>query len=240
MSDISINTKPVTQTDCPVIVNETVSVQADVTVIPSVAAGEIESFCVGKPVINPCPKNPCTFKVSQNICVQVPLTFSANATAVPAGIVCGTPAVGTCKAKTDCTQSMGYFLSHPDVTNALILAAGGSIVLGKVGTGKGLSFTVTTTNAGKVLSLNTPSPPAPVSGIFANQYKNLYAELLTANLNVLNGETCFFATESINAANKFLANSPPGGMAGAPAVQTPLAQFNLETAPECTKHCPGE
>jgi hypothetical protein len=34
--------------------------------------------------------------VSQSICVQVPLTFSADATATPNGIVCGTPFTGPC------------------------------------------------------------------------------------------------------------------------------------------------
>ena len=86
-------------TECPAIVNETVCVQADVTITPSVVVGTIESFCVGEPVIGACPGTPvaeCTFTVSQNICVQIPLTFSAVAAAVPTGIVCGEPAVGGC------------------------------------------------------------------------------------------------------------------------------------------------
>jgi hypothetical protein len=84
---------------CPAIVNETVCVQADVTITPSVVVGTIESFCVGGPVIGGCPETPvaaCTFTVSQNICVQIPLTFSAVAVAVPVGIVCGTPLAGAC------------------------------------------------------------------------------------------------------------------------------------------------
>ena len=50
-------------------------------------------------MIGPCPGTPveeCTFTVSQSICVQIPLTFSAAATAEPTGIVCGTPDVGPC------------------------------------------------------------------------------------------------------------------------------------------------
>lgn len=84
---------------CPATVHETVCVQANVTITPEVAVGEIASFCVGGPVIGACPGTPvmdCTFTVSQNICVEVPLTFSANATAVPSGIVCGTPLSGPC------------------------------------------------------------------------------------------------------------------------------------------------
>ena len=90
-----------TPVECPAIVHETVCIQADVSITPAVTVGEILSFCVGGPVIGACPGTPsptdsCTFTVSQNICVQVPLTFSAAATAEPTGIICGTPAVGPC------------------------------------------------------------------------------------------------------------------------------------------------
>jgi hypothetical protein len=86
---------------CPATVHETVCVQARVTIVPIVTVGEIQSFCVGGPVIGACPGTPsptntCTFSVSQNICVVVPLFFSAGATAEPTGIVCGEPAAGTC------------------------------------------------------------------------------------------------------------------------------------------------
>lgn len=89
--------------ECPTIVHETVCVQADVTISPEVTVGTIETFCVGGPVIGKCPGTPspsnsCTFTVSQNICVQVPLVFSASATATPSGIVCGTPLVGACES----------------------------------------------------------------------------------------------------------------------------------------------
>lgn len=85
--------------ECPTIVHETVCVEADVTITPNVEVGQIQSFCVDGPMIGACPGTPsrvCTFTVSQRICVQVPLTFSATATAVPSGIVCGTPDVGPC------------------------------------------------------------------------------------------------------------------------------------------------
>lgn len=222
---------------CPATVHETVCVQADVTINPHVAVGEIHSACVGAPIIGSCPGTPsptnsCVITVSQNICVDVPLTFSAAATAVPVGIVCGTPGTGLCSV---CTYSQGFYLTHPDVTNALITAAGGSIVLGI--DALGLSFTVTTANAGAVLSLNTPSPPAPSSPPFAGQYQNLYSQLLAAKLNVVKGATCSFATTAIANADTFLATSPPGGKAGAPAVQTPLAEFNLGLALGCPGHC---
>ncbi|MCX7772312.1 MAG: hypothetical protein N2376_04275, partial [Clostridia bacterium] len=83
-----------------------------------------------------------------------------------------------------------------------------------------------------------PSPPAPSTAPFASQYQVLYAQLLAANLNILNGATCEFAVAAIAAANTFLANSPSGvGMAGAPEVQEPLATFNEGNAPGCPEHC---
>lgn len=228
--------------ECPAIVNETVCVQASVTITPDVKTGEIKSFCVGNPSIGRCPGTPsptgnCSFTVSQKICVQVPLTFSATAEAIPTGIVCGEPGTGECKP-VGCTLTIGFYRNHPDETNALITAAGGSIVLGDDSAPGSASFVVTTANANDVLSFNTPSPPAPGSPPFAQQYQVLYAQLLGANLNVLSGATCEFAAAAISAANLFLATSTAGvGKAGAPDVQEPLAQFNEGTAPGCPRHC---
>ena len=86
---------------CPALVHDTVCVQADVTISPEINVGRIETFCVGRPVIGVCPgKVPpakcCSFTVSQNIRVQVPLMFSAYAKATPTGIVCGMPGIGKC------------------------------------------------------------------------------------------------------------------------------------------------
>ena len=227
---------------CSDFTNETVCIQAEVTITPTVTVGEIESFCVGDPVIGSCqgtpsPTGSCTFTVSQSICVQVPLTFAAQATAVPAGISCGDPGTGPCSAEAFCTYTIGYYQNHPEYTNALITAAGGSIILGI--DSAGASYEVTTANAVVVLSQQTPSPPAPASPPFAGQYQILYAQLLAANLNVLGGATCDYATDAILNANTFIAMSPSGiGMDGAPAVQAPLALFNEGTAPDCPSHCP--
>lgn len=100
----------------------------------------------------------CQFTVSQNICVQIPLTFSATASAEEDGIICGVPDIGPCTGTGGCTLSIGAFRDNP-LTNELIEGAGGSIVLGV--DDDGLSFTVTTANANDVLNFNTPSPPAP-------------------------------------------------------------------------------
>jgi len=79
---------------CPTIVHEDVCVQGTVTITPSVVSGETRSFCLGKPIIGNCCGDLvqfCSFTVSQNIRVQIPLKFSATATAVPNGFVCSTP-----------------------------------------------------------------------------------------------------------------------------------------------------
>lgn len=223
---------------CPTTIYETVCVQANVKVTPQVEVGTITTSCAGTPFIGACSGIPvefCEILVSQRICVQVPLTFHANAEATPSGIVCGTPDIGSCNQQSACTLTIGYYKNNPDVTNSLIAIAGGTIVLGINDTG--LSYSVTSANANAVLSFMTPSPPAPDSLPFAGQYQILYAQLLAANLNVINGAICDFAISAISAANTFIANSPPGGMAGADTVQDPLATFNEGLAGGCPSRC---
>lgn len=86
-------------TECPTMINETVCVQADVTITPNVEVGTIDTFCVGPPVIGACNGEvvqESTFSVSQNICVQIPFNFSVEAVATPSGMVCGSPSPGGC------------------------------------------------------------------------------------------------------------------------------------------------
>ena len=228
--------------DCPTVVHENVCVQGLVTILPSVTSGESRSHCLGGPIIGVCPgrlEQSCTFTVSQNICVQIPLVFSATATAVPNGLVCGAQGTGECPAGLACTYTIGYFRNHSDETNALITANGGSVMLGS---GGGLSFVVTTANANNVLHFNTPSPPAPDEPPYAGAYQNLYAQLLAAKLNVfrliaLGVQPCNAALVAIIAADNFLASSPEGGMDGASDVQEPLAQFNEGKTLGCPSHC---
>ena len=227
---------------CPALVHENVCIQAQVVITPSVTVGDIETFCVGAPVIGACqgspsPTDSCTFTVSQSVCVQVPLEFTAGASAKPAGITCGAPEPGLCPGLLACTYTIGFFKNQPALTNALITTAGGTVILG-IGI-SGASFSATTANADAVLSFTTPSPPAPSSLPFAQQYQNLYAQLLAANLNALNGAECSFAMNAISDANTFIATSPSGiGQSGADTVQTPLAQFNEGQAPGCPSRCP--
>ena len=230
------------ENDCPTVVHENVCVQGIVTILPSVTSGESRSQCLGGPIIGSCPgrlERSCSFTVSQNICVQIPLVFSATATAAPNGLVCGTPGTGECPIGVACTHTIGFYREHPDETNALITATGGSIMLGS---GTGLSFIVTTSNAISVLDFNTPAPPAPDSPPYAGPYQVLYAQLLAAKLNVLRlialgVQPCNAALLAIVAADNFLGASPEGGMDGASDVQEPLAQFNEGKALGCPPHC---
>ena len=81
------------------IVHESVCVQARVTIRPCVEVGEITVVPIRNAVIGRCYgqlTECCSFMVSKQICVQVPLEFSAIAAVEPAGIVCGTPRHGPC------------------------------------------------------------------------------------------------------------------------------------------------
>lgn len=227
----------------PTFVNETVCVEATVRIIPDVQCGVVETFCSGPPTIGSCDGTlmpECSFQVSQSICVQVPLTFSATACVTPNGIICNedTIAIGRCpESAAGCTFSQGHFTTHPDLARVLVASSpGGVVVLGI--DNQGLSFTVTPSNVESVFLNGVPTPPAPEDPPFANQYQQLYQQLLAANLNVLNGATCENVVNAINAANDFIANSPEGGMAGAPGFQSPLAEFNRGEMEGCPEHCP--
>lgn len=229
---------------CPVSVHDNVCVEAQVRIKPCVDVGPIQTFCLGNPSFDACEGEllpECTFRVSQRICVQIPLTFAAIACAEPTGIVCDTPGTGDCQTELACTFSIGHFRNTPSLTNELITAAGGTIILGTEigGVLQGLSIAATTENANAILSFNPP-PPAPADPPLAGQYANLYAQLLAANLNVLNGATCPAALAAIANANAFIASSPPGGTTGAPGFQEPLAEFNSGEAPGCPLHCPED
>lgn len=141
----------------------------------------------------------------------------------------------TTTSEVRCTLSVGYYKNHPEVVFALITAAGGSVLLGD---GGGASYTVTTANAIEVLSFNTPVPPAPSMPPLAEQYQNLYAQLLAAKLNVQGGASCEFAIIEIAAADAFLsASAPEIGMDGAAEIADNLALYNEGNAPECPGHC---
>lgn len=222
---------------CYTVVHDSVCIDAEVSITPSVIVGEIHTYCDGDAIIGACPgtsQQSCEFNVSQRICVEIPLTFEANAVATPHGIACGVPDLGLCPIFTSCTYTIGYFKNHPEVITELLTIAGGTIVLGNSSTG--LGYTVTTTaEAVEVLDFNIPSSALPTN--FANQYTVLYAQLLAAKLNVLNGATCPNATMAITAADSFLATSPPEGQEGAPDLQDVLELFNSGNLEGCPGSC---
>jgi hypothetical protein len=222
---------------CYTVVHDSVCVDAEVSITPSVIVGDIHTYCDGDAFIGACPgtsQKSCEFSVSQRICVQIPLTFEANATATPLGISCGIPDIGICPITTSCTYTIGYFKNHPEVIKELLATAGGSIVLGNSTTG--LGYTVTTAaEAVEVLKFNIPASALPTD--YANQYSVLYAQLLAAKLNVLNGANCANATIAIMEADSFLATSPPEGKMGAPDLQDVLETFNSGNLEDCPEHC---
>ncbi|RLQ96321.1 hypothetical protein [Falsibacillus albus] len=230
---------------CTNTVSQQVCVEAVVTITPSVTPGLPTVSCVGLPIVGsscadqgftPSTTIPpsCTTTFAQVLCVNVPLTFNADVQATAGQVGCG-PAFNAPNCPSACTHTIGFYQTHPEVVNALITAAGGSIILGI--DSMGLSLTATTLNAEAILSVMAPIPPTPANPPFRGQYRALYAQLLAANLNILRGATCSFATETISEANTFLANSPPAGMAGAPDLTVALTAFNEGSAAGCPAQC---
>ncbi|RDI45610.1 hypothetical protein [Falsibacillus pallidus] len=232
---------------CTNAVSQQVCVEAVVTITPSVTPGTPMVSCVGLPAVGttcaelgftPSTTVPgsCTTSFAQVLCVTMPLTFNADVVATPGAVGCG-PAFNqpNCPISTACTFSKGYFANNEAVTNALIASNGGSIVLGQ-GT-SGLSLTATSANAKNILLGNAPIPPTPPDSPLRGQYQALYAQLLAARLNQLNGADCTFAQNTISGANNFLATSPAGGKTGAPAFTSALDGFNLGDAAGCPGSC---
>lgn len=82
---------------CVAVTYQSATVSVPVTVKPKVSAGSINTFCCGDPRIIPSPCrmicNPgsgnCSFILTQNICVEVPIEFSAQALVNCPYIKCG-------------------------------------------------------------------------------------------------------------------------------------------------------
>lgn len=210
-------------------VTQNVCINAEVNVRPQVTVGEIFTFCDGGPFIGNCKgtlKPCCSFNVCQNICVEVPLTFEATAEVVPNGLVCQTPRIGKGHS---CMFPHSYFASHKEVINKILKAAGGTIVLGALDRNNdpiGLSLIVNATNADAVFNGSISLPLLPTTSPLYEQYKQLYQQLLTANLNVKNGVTSEEVLQAISKADTFLASSQAGGTTGASALSVVLEAFN--------------
>jgi hypothetical protein len=72
---------------CPAVGYQSVSVCVPVTIEPFADAGPTITRCLGEPVVKPgdsmCKgkkKGTCTFTISQDICVEVPINFGAKTT----------------------------------------------------------------------------------------------------------------------------------------------------------------
>lgn len=221
---------------CNTYVNQTVCVSAEVTVRPLASStGASQAICTRNPIIGDPPgplQEFCTFNVCQPMCVQIPLTFDATASAEANGIVCGEASPGECNGGAQCTFSRGQFQTNVELRDELIEAAGGTIVLGQLDDEDvpiGYSFVVNTGNANLVFTNSVPGSPSP-------QYNQLYAQLLTAKLNLQNGATCEYAEIAISDADQLLTETPFDNEA-AEEIQTRLELFNTGEAPGCPFHC---
>lgn len=225
---------------CMKTVSSEVCMEADVTITPSVTSGTPVVSCVEEPVVGTCASlgftpsetGSCTFTFSQVLCVNIPLTFDADAYATPGDVACGSAFnQPNCENGNGngpgCTRTRGYYANNEEETLQLLELAGGQIILGI--DDQGFSLTVTASNIDAVVSGNIPEAPSP-------QYQQLYTQLLTANLNVLSGAGCAFATNAIMTANTFLAN-PTQNDPLASQLQEDLALYNEGNAEGCPDHC---
>ncbi|UWG98628.1 hypothetical protein LPY66_07525 [Dehalobacter sp. DCM] len=120
---------------CPATVHETVCVKAKVTITPDVKVHDIKYSCGNDPIIWDCEESKecsdsCTFEVGQKICVEIPLTFSANAQVDPLGIVCGTPEKGKCHKKPPCKPKTAIWDS--EIKRDIILDLIGGFIVSKI------------------------------------------------------------------------------------------------------------
>ena len=85
--------------ECPVTGYQTVDLCVPVHIKPSATTGEVITRCCGNPIITPgidpdgCPGTPaadCGFTIRQQICVEVPVEFSAETSTGTANVLCGT------------------------------------------------------------------------------------------------------------------------------------------------------
>lgn len=70
---------------CTAYTYQSATVSVPVAVRPQVKLGTIDTYCCGEPQITPspykivCKPGGCDFVLTQNICVEVPIHFSADA-----------------------------------------------------------------------------------------------------------------------------------------------------------------
>lgn len=83
---------------CPAVGYQPLTVCVPVTITPFAKARPTTIYCCGDPIIIPgcdhCEgtvNGRCTFTLSQNICVAVPVDFGATSTVGAASVKCGMP-----------------------------------------------------------------------------------------------------------------------------------------------------
>lgn len=81
---------------CPVIGYQRATVCVPVTVTPYVYTGESASYCCSAPAVTPgvascagTPRGSCTFTITQDVCVAVPVWFGATASVGEHTVACG-------------------------------------------------------------------------------------------------------------------------------------------------------
>ncbi len=89
------------ENQCGVTASQLINVCVPVTVRPYAYTGPARTICCGVPTVNDTPcegiaNGTCTFYVTQQICVEVPVTFGASTTPGDTFINCGSSSEGEC------------------------------------------------------------------------------------------------------------------------------------------------
>ncbi len=94
--------------DIPIIISQKARIAAEIKIAPQVSIGEIETCCVGEPVMQECcpDTDGCAYMVSQLVCVRFPLCIQA-AVEAKAGIACCEADIGRCCDEAACCTDSG-------------------------------------------------------------------------------------------------------------------------------------
>ena len=104
-SNEKLLTEEQVDSECTTFTYQSATVSVPVLVKPKVATGNIKTICCGEPILNPSPYkiicNPssgnCSFVLKQNICIEIPIEFSAEAYVNCPTIECGEIVGQTCE-----------------------------------------------------------------------------------------------------------------------------------------------
>jgi len=97
MSDCSQESNCPNQS-CETTTYQMATVNVPITVTPTANTGDINTVCCGSPTITPCSckctytgdeTGSCSYIISQNICIEVPIEFSATACVGDPCVECG-------------------------------------------------------------------------------------------------------------------------------------------------------